>query len=281
MTLDEAVRVVRSGDTLGIGGMGLCRKPLSFVRALARSGVKDLTLLGFTSSFEAELLAAAGTLGTLRTCYFGLEFFGLAPNLRRAVEEGCVAVVEETEYSITVGLQASQMRVPYLPSRDAGVGTGYFAIRPDIRRAACPVTGESLTWFPAVAPRVAVIHVAMADENGNAWLGGQRCIDAQLAMAADITIVTAERIVSTADVRAAQGGAELVSFMVDLVVEAPGGAHPTSCYPDYPLDVVHIARYLGTVRERQTRSYLERYVHGARSAADYLRCILEDRNAAS
>ena len=196
-TLAEAARLVRAGDMIGIGGMTLYRKPMAFVRELARSGTKELTLLGFTSSFEAELLAAAGVLGTIRTCYFGLEFLGLAPRLRRATEEGRIKIVEETEYTIAVGLQAALMRVPYLPSRDTELGTDYFRIRPDLRRAPCPVTGEMLTWFPAVAPRVAVIHVPMADEKGNAWLGGQHCVDIQLAMAADVTIVTAERRINS------------------------------------------------------------------------------------
>lgn len=279
-SLTDAAALVRDGDVIGVGGMTLYRKPMAFVRELARARRKDLTLLGFCSSFEAELLAAADALKTLRTCYFGLEFLGLAPTLRRATEEGRISIVEETEYTLAVGLQATLMKVPYLPSRDCEVGTEYFCIRPDLKRAPCPATGEELTWFPAVAPRVAVIHVPLADEQGNAWLGGQHGIDAQLAMAAEVTIVTAEHIASTAEVRDAHGGATLVSFMVDAVVEVPGGAHPTSCFPDYPVDVVHLARYLQGARRRETPQYLERYVHGPESPIGYLERILEDADVA-
>ena len=275
MDLAKALGEVRNGDTIGIGGMTLYRKPMAFVRGLVRRELRDLTVIGMCSGFEAELLAAAGSLGTLRTCYFGLEFLGLAPLLRKAVEQGRVKVVEETEYTIAVGLQAALMRVPYLPSRDCEVGTDFFRIRPDLRRAACPVTGDELTWFPALAPRVAIIHAPMADEQGNTWLGGQHCVDAQLAMAADYTIVTVEKIVPTAQVKAAQGGAGLVSFMVDAVVEIPGGAHPTSCYPDYPLDVVHLTSYLRQARGGGGGQYLAQYVHGPAGQAEYLKTILE------
>ncbi|MGZ5712541.1 MAG: CoA transferase subunit A [Caldimonas sp.] len=281
MTMAEAVARVRPGDTLGIGGMTLYRKPMAFVRELARAGSKELTLLGFCSSIEAELLAAAGAIATLRTCYFGLEFLGLAPQLRRATEEGRIRIVEETEYTIAIGLQASLMHVPYLPSRDTELGTDYFRIRPDLKRAPCPVSGDMLTWFPALAPRVAVIHVPLADTNGNAWLGGQHCVDMQLAMAAEYTIVTAERIAPTEEIRDSQGGAGLVSFMVDAVVEAPGGAHPTSCYPDYAVDVVHLARYLTSARRKQTQAYLDRYVLEPTTPADYLERVLEDRHVAA
>jgi glutaconate CoA-transferase, subunit A len=280
VSLGEAAALVRDGDVIGVGGMTLYRKPMAFVRELARTGRKDLTLLGFCSSFEAELLAAADALKTLRTCYFGLEFLGLAPTLRRATQEGRIGIVEETEYTLAVGLQATLMKVPYLPSRDCEVGTDYFRIRPDLKRAACPVTGEELTWFPAVAPRVAVIHAPLADQQGNAWLGGEYAIDAQLAMAAEVTIVTTERVATTAEVRDAQGGASLVSFMVDAVVEVPGGAHPTSCFPDYPVDVVHLASYLQRARRRETPQYLERYVHGPDSPVGYLERILEDADVA-
>lgn len=281
LTLDQAAALVRTGDVLGIGGMTLYRKPMAFVRALLRAGISELTLLGFTSAFEAELLAAAGAVKTLRSCYFGLEFLGLAPALRRAIEQGRIGIVEETENTIALGLQAALMKVPYLPARDAEVGTDYFRVRPDLRRAPCPVTGEMLTWYPALAPRVAVIHVPMADTQGNAWLGGQHGVDVQLAMAAEVTIVTAERIVPTAQVRDAQGGAALASFMVDAVVEVPGGAHPTSCWPDYPVDVVHIARYLQGARRRETAHYLERYVTAPAGPADYLDRVVADGHVAS
>jgi glutaconate CoA-transferase subunit A len=118
----------------------------------------------------------------------------------------------------------------------------------------------------------------MADEQGNTWLGGQHCVDAQLAMAADYTIVTAERVVPTADIKAAQGGAGLVSFMVDAVVEVPGGAHPTSCYPEYPLDVMHLTNYLRQARRGGAAEYLAQYVRPA-SQAEYLQRILEDSHA--
>lgn len=278
-TMAEVADLVHHGDVVGIGGMTLYRKPMAFVRELARRQTRDLTLLGFTCGFEAELLAVADCLGTLRTCYFGLEFLGLAPALRRAVERGRVKVIEETEYSIALGLQAALMRVPYLPSRDCAIGTDYFRVRPDLRRAPCPVTGEMLTWFPAVAPRVAVIHAPMADEQGNTWLGGQYCVDAQLSMAADLTIVTTERVVSSDEIRRAQGSAGLTSFMVDAVVGCPGGAHPTSCYPDYPLDVLHMTRYLRRARRDGGASYLERYVRETQTQQLYLDRILEDTDA--
>ena len=78
-SLTEAVKLVHTGDVLSLGGMNLYRRPVAFLRELLKTDVRDLTLLNFTSSYESDLLIGAGRIKTLRTCYCGLESFGLAP----------------------------------------------------------------------------------------------------------------------------------------------------------------------------------------------------------
>jgi glutaconate CoA-transferase subunit A len=43
---EDALSVIESGMTVGIGGWGPRRKPMSLVRSLLRSDVRDLTLGG-------------------------------------------------------------------------------------------------------------------------------------------------------------------------------------------------------------------------------------------
>jgi glutaconate CoA-transferase subunit A len=267
----EAAQLVKDGDMIAVGGMTLYRKPMAFVRELIRAGVRDLTFVGFTGSIDVDLMVAGGCVSEIRSCYIGLEYLGLAPAARSAVENQQVRMLEETENSIVLGLQAATMNVPYLPARDCCVGTDYINVRPDLRRAACPVSGEMLTWFPAIRPRVGVLHVPMADRHGNAVLGGQRCVDVQIAMAAEITILTTERIVETDAIRAQGNRAEIVEFMVEAVVEAPGGAHPTSCAPDYPTDVPHLIDYMRAGRKADTlQDYLSTFVHAPADHKVYL-----------
>ena len=47
VTEDDVVAELRDGMTLGIGGWGSRRKPMSLVRAIARSEVKDLTVVSY------------------------------------------------------------------------------------------------------------------------------------------------------------------------------------------------------------------------------------------
>ena len=118
-SLAEAAALVRDGDTLALGGMTLYRRPVAFVRALLQqeSPPRDLTLLCFTAGFESDLLVGAGLVERVRTCYFGLESFGLAPMFTQAATAGTLAVVEETEASLAFGLRATLARVGFMPGR--------------------------------------------------------------------------------------------------------------------------------------------------------------------
>ena len=59
MTEDEAVATLSDGMTIGIGGWGSRRKPMSLVRALLRTDLKDLTIVSYGGP-DVGLLCAAG-----------------------------------------------------------------------------------------------------------------------------------------------------------------------------------------------------------------------------
>jgi glutaconate CoA-transferase, subunit A len=238
--LATAARLVRDGETLALGGMTIYRRPVAFVRALLarEEPPRNLTLLAFTAGFAADLLVGAGLVSRTRTCYFGLESFGLAPMFTAAASAGQLEIVEESEASIASGLRARMAGVGFMPSR-AWQGTDLLAARPDVRTIVDPYSGEPLTAFPALGCDVAAIHVLRADTFGNAVLGGNPTIDLELSVVADRVILTAEEVVPQLD-----GPLDLVGQVVTAVVEAPGGARPTSCYPLYPIDGEEILNYI-------------------------------------
>jgi glutaconate CoA-transferase subunit A len=267
MTLTEAAQLVKDGDLIGLGGMTLYRRPIAFVHELIRQAKKNLTLLAFTGGFESDLLVGAGCVSTVRSCYFGLESFGLAPMFKRRVEAGEVKVLEETESSIAFGLRTGLANVGFMPARSL-FGTDFFKVREDIKVVECPYTGEKYTAFPAIRPDVAVIHSQLSDKFGNCILEGEHCVDKELALGAKTTIITAEKIVDTEEIIKRQ--ADIVEFEVNAVVELPKGAHPTSCYPDYPVDVEHILEYIELCEEGKFEEYLQKYVLGVKKHKEYL-----------
>jgi glutaconate CoA-transferase subunit A len=216
ISLTEAAALVKPGQRLALGGMTLYRRPVAFVYELLRRQPRpaDLTLLCFTAGYESDLLVGAGCVRQVRSCYFGLEIFGMAPMFSTATT---LDVVQETEASLAAGMRATMAGVGFMPAL-GWIGTDLMTLRPDVKT---------------------VIHALVADRSGNARINGNRGVDAELALVADTVIVTAEEVVDelTSDV-------DIVGPLVTAVAHAPRGAWPTSCYPLYPVGGGEILKYV-------------------------------------
>jgi glutaconate CoA-transferase subunit A len=242
-TLGEALGAVRDGDRVALGGMTLYRRPVVAALALAAAGLKSLEIVALTGGIETDLLIGAGCVRKLRSCYTGLEVVGFAPHFTRRAQAGTLDLVEETEYTLSYAIQAATMRVPFLPMRGDLARTDILRVRPDLKTFACPLTGATLIAVPALPLDVAILHATAADLHGNCNLQGQLALDPHLPTAAAVTIVTAERIVSTDELMAMRGGVQLAGLFVTHVVDLPGGSVPTSCFPDRRLDVAAVLDY--------------------------------------
>jgi glutaconate CoA-transferase subunit A len=249
-SIQEAARLVNSGDMLALGGLTLYRRPMAFVRALLRryrqSGEpNDLTLLAFTAGLESDLLVGSGMIARTRSCYFGLEIFGLAPMFTYLANRGEIQVIEETEASLAFGLRAQMAGINFMPGR-GWVGTDLPRLRPDVLTIRDPYNGEELMAFPAIKPDIAVIHALKADIEGNAQIGGNKGIDEELVLTAGTVIITAEEIVPELE------KADLAAPWVDAVVHSPRGAAPTSCHPIYALDGEALIAYTEKVSDPES-----------------------------
>jgi len=256
LSLPDAAALVQSGDTLALGGMTLYRRPVAFVRELLKTETRDLTLLCFTASYESDLLVGARRVKAVRTCYFGMEAFGLAPMFTQRATMGDLRVIEESEGSLAFGMRATLAGVGFMPG-PGWVGTDMLKVRPDVKVIDDPYTGRPVAAFPAVACDVSVIHAPLADRMGNARLGGNLAVDRELSMVARRVVVTAEEIVDELDAPVDVG-----QTFVTAVAHAPRGALPTSCHPLYPIDGAEIMRYLDACAAEQFDRYLREFVGG-------------------
>jgi glutaconate CoA-transferase subunit A len=253
--LSELLPWIKTGHTLALGGMTLYRRPVSFVRALILQPAppQHLTLLAFTGGLASDMLVGAGLISRVRSCYFGLETFGLAPMFTKMAGTPELTIIEESEASIACGIRAQLAKVGFMPSR-AWQGTDMLQVRPDVKTITDPYTGKLVTAFPAIPVDVAVIHVLQADFAGNCILGGNPTIDADLAYVADKVIITAEEVV-----KQLPGPVDIPEIAVDAVVAQPQGAWPTSCYPLYPLDGQAILAYIDACNENRLASLIQEW----------------------
>src|SRR3954449_3064003 len=142
-TEEEVVAEIRDGMTIGIGGggarpeamrmgggggpgrgSGAPPKPMSMGRALAQSGVKDLTVVSYAGP-DLGLLCATGKVRKAVYAFCSLDSIALEPHFRNARQAGTVETLELDEGLFLLGLQAAAWRVPFIPSR---VGLGSFVV---------------------------------------------------------------------------------------------------------------------------------------------------------
>jgi glutaconate CoA-transferase, subunit A len=107
-----------------------------------------------------------------------------------------------------------------------------------------PYSGVEVYVVPAIQPDWAVLHVHEADALGNARIYGSVFWDRLMSRAARGVILTAERIVPTAELARQPELTVIPALLVRAVVAAPGGALPCSCAPDYDIDRASVEAYL-------------------------------------
>ncbi|MET4000111.1 CoA-transferase [Marinobacterium sp. MBR-109] len=267
MTTAEAVAQLRDGMTIGFGGWGPRRKPMAIVREILRSDVKDLTVVAYGGP-EVGMLCAAGKVKKLIFGFATLDAIPLEPWFRKVRQAGEIEVMELDEGMFQWGLRAAGMRVPFLPTR-CGLATDVLKYN-DLRTIRSPYDdGEELLAMPALNLDMAFVHVNKADTLGNTLItGSDPYFDHLVARAAERCIVSAEEVVERLELD--RDTARLNTFeryLVQGVVHAPKGAHPTMCAPNYGWDLSHLKRYVASASDDNGwQVYMDEFVNGGEDA---------------
>lgn len=240
---DPLVDVLKDDMTIGIGGFGLDRKPMTLVRAIARADVRDLTVETYAGGFDIEVLLAAGKVKCVSSCHVGLDHFGLAPLFRAARQSGQIIWREWSElsqlYAWRAAADATQFAVVPMDLR-----SDLLRVNPALKVVASPFDGSDVVL--AQAPRIdlAILHVEAAHPDGWAVAVGDPYLDTILARAARMVILSTERLMDDNELEARQRDVHLLASYVDAIIVAPHGALPGSCLPAYMIDLPPIRSYV-------------------------------------
>lgn len=123
--------------------------------------------------------------------------------------------------------------------------------------------------MPALRLDAALVHMNRADRLGNGqYLGPDPYFDDLFCEAADAAYVSCERVVDTAELtkEAAPQTLLLKRSSVTGVVEAPNGAHFTSCAPDHGRDEAFQKLYATTPYAEFAERFLGGDEHAYQSA---------------
>ena len=269
--LAAAARRVESGMTVGVGGLGPSSHPMALLHQVIRQGTRDLTVVaGPMAGLDVDLLIAAGCVREVVCSYVGAERLApIGPAYRRAVERGEVAVREVDEGIWVQALRAAAQLVPFQTWR-GGVGTALPDRNRDLRVIDDPFGGPALLAVRALPLDVALIHAATADAYGNVQHVGTGFADRLQSQAADLTIVQVERVESNEAIRRAPWLTTIPD--ADLVVHAPGGAHPYASPGHFVEDEPFLREYVEAAKAggAALAGWLDRYVYGCADHFDYL-----------
>jgi glutaconate CoA-transferase subunit A len=269
-TDDEVVAELTDGMTVGIGGWGSRRKPMSLVRAILRSDLKDLTLVSYGGP-DVGLLCAAGKVRKVIYGFVSLDSIPLEPHFRAARQSGAIEAMELDEGMFQWGLYAAALRLPFLPTR-AGIGSDVMQINPELATVTSPYNGEELVAMPALSLDVALVHMNRADASGNGqFLGPDPYFDDLFCMAARRRFLSCERLVPTEDLlkEGPVQSLRINRMMTDGVIESPHGAHFTSCDPDYGRDEEFQRKYASAAGDTEAWAAFERRYLDLPSEAEY------------
>ncbi len=270
-TLDEVVAELHDGMTIGIGGWGSRRKPMALVRAIARSSLRDLTLVSYAGP-DVGVLCATGQARKVVYGFASLDSIPLEPHFRRARQSASIEPVEIDEGMLQWGLYAAKLRLPFLPTR-AGLGSDVMRTNPWLRTVESPYEdGETLLAMPALRLDAALVHVHRADARGNCAIAGpDPFFDDLFAGAAARTYVTCEQLVPTAEL-GDLCDLTLSRMYTHAVTETPNGAHFTQCQPLYGRDEAFQKTYAQTAKDADAwASFRSRYIDV--SERDYQKAV--------
>jgi glutaconate CoA-transferase subunit A len=207
-----------------------------------------------------DQLIGAGCARKLVFSWGGNPGVGSLHRFRDAVEHGWPTPLELEEHShagMACAWAAGAANLPF------GVLRGYagtdLADHARIATVVCPFTGEPLTAVPAHRPDVGIVHAQQADRQGNVQLWGIVGVQKEVVLASKRAIVTVEEVVDRLERR--PESVFLPHWVVDAVVEAPRGAHPSYAHGYYERDNDFYVAWDAISRDRDTfTAWIEEHV---------------------
>ena len=284
---DAVARFVSNGAMVALGGFTINRNPLAFVYEMARQRVRDLHLVAHSNGQALDTLVGAGCVGRIEVAYGGNgRFAPTCVRFRKAVERGELAVEDYSNYQMALRFLAGALNVPFIPTKSGlhtdlvarqGFSSEYRAahglpdrkliVMPDPFDGAC----DDVVLLPALKPDLAVVHVQTVGDDGTVRIKGLTFADLEQAKAARAVVVTCEEIVPAAELRVDPDQNALPPFLVDAVVLAPHGAHPTACRYFYDYDPGFLNDYRRAARDDAAwAEWLDEWIYGPAGHDEYV-----------
>lgn len=284
VSMREAIaELIPDGASVAIGLQMEQMIPFAAGHEIIRQKKRGLTLIGPISDILFDQLIAAGCVERVIAAWVGNVMMGSAYNFRRAVEQGRLQVVNMTNFTVALALQAAAMGVPFLPTRTA-LGSNVardndffaeidspFGETQSGNSSTRPGGPDKLHAVRALTPDVAIVHLQRADREGNAHCWGNFGVMTEAVRATKRVIVLAEKIVDAEVIASDPNRTVVPGFLVTAVVECRYGAHPSPVQGCYKRDDAFFRQYHEQTRGKaSSEAWLQRWVHSVADRTAYM-----------
>ena len=182
--------VVKNGQTVAVGGFGLCGIPEALIAALRDSGVQGLTAISNNAGVDGFGLGQL--LNTRQIKKMIASYVGENKEFERQYLAGELELEFTPQGTLAEKLRAGGAGIPAFFTR-TGVGT-LVAEGKELRE----FDGETYVMERALMPDVSLVKAHRADKSGNLQFRlTARNFNPAVAMAGKITVVEVEEIVET------------------------------------------------------------------------------------
>ena len=188
----EAIRNVRNGHTIMVGGFGLVGAPLTLLRELARSGTKELTVISNNLGEPGRGLGLALRNGQIRRAIG--SYFTSNPEVAAAYQDGAMEISLMPQGTFVEAIRAGGAGLGgfYTPT---GVGS-QLAEGAEIR----VIEGREYVFCLPLRANVALIRAHRSDGLGNlTYYKTARNFNPEMATAADVVIAEVDAIVEVGE----------------------------------------------------------------------------------
>lgn len=189
----EALKgLVADGQTIGVGGFGLCGIPEALIGALRDSGVKDLTCVSNNAGVDGFGLGML--LETRQVKKMISSYVGENKEFERQYLSGELELEFTPQGTLAERLRAGGAGIPAFFTA-TGVGT-IVAEGKEIKE----FDGQQYVMERAIKPHVSLIKAYAADRSGNLVFNKTaRNFNPEVAQAGQVTVVEVEKIVEVGE----------------------------------------------------------------------------------
>lgn len=195
----QACALIKDGMRVMVGGFMGCGAPHGILRELAKSGVKDLTLICNDGSMPSgpdgdEYYAVAKLIHNRQVKKLIASHVGLNPEVAQQMNEGTLEVVLVPQGSLVEMIRAGGAGLGGVLT-PTGVGT--IVEEAEHVHSKVEIDGRTYLLEKPLRADVALVACHTIDKSGNMWYkGSTRNFNQAMATAADLVIAEGEQVVA-------------------------------------------------------------------------------------